>query len=350
VNLTLLDTRRVVIVGVGTVGSQIAEELANSGVGQLRLIDGDRLEITNLVRHVLPQRFIGSNKAEALTLYLSEEISTLRPEAVSRYVDESLSESDLDKLLADADLIVAATDDRDTQRRLGRRALALDIPAIFPALYGDEGGEVVVQRSPRLPCFLCWDGFRSADAQLRGVTALNADTLALIQLAVRLSIGVLDGESSYSRLFVPGLRDPRPLQLFVQSAVALASRPLDRRPNCPACAVGPARPDQAARPQPAISLDTRPITVPSADFRPAAAPEGEGHFLGGLGVLLFAVIYFAAIKPALEPHPTPGVWDDNALWHGMVKLGLPLVGYALVMAGLFLLLRGISMMTGRYKG
>jgi molybdopterin/thiamine biosynthesis adenylyltransferase len=241
VNLALLDVQLVVIVGIGTVGSQIAEELANSGVGRLRLIDGDDLETTNLVRHVLSQRYVGMNKATALRVHLSEEVSTLRPEALPRYVDGSLSDDELDGLVKDADLIVAATDDRDTQRRLGRRALALDIPAVFPALYGDDGGEVVVQRSPRLPCFMCWDGFRTENERLRGVTALNADTLALIQLAVRLCLGVLDADSPYARLFVPPRQDPRARQLYVQNGFALAIRPIDRRPGCPACRVGPSR-------------------------------------------------------------------------------------------------------------
>lgn len=244
VNLELLHTKQVVLVGVGTVGSQIAEELANSGVGHLRLIDGDTLETVNLVRHVLAQRFVGMNKAEGMTLHLSEEISTLQVDALPRYVNGDMSDDDLDSLLEGADLIVAATDDREAQRRIGRRALALDVPAMFPALYGDDGGEVVVQRSPRLPCFLCWDGFRTDNERLRGVTALNADTLALIQLAVRLCLGILDGDSPYARLFVPSVQDRRPRQLFVQNEFGLAIRPLERRPNCPSCAVGPASPRQ----------------------------------------------------------------------------------------------------------
>ena len=42
-----------------------------------------------------------------------------------------------------------------------QRALALSVTAIFPALYADGGGEVVVQLDPRSPCFFCWDGFQA---------------------------------------------------------------------------------------------------------------------------------------------------------------------------------------------
>jgi hypothetical protein len=306
VNLAVLDQRLVVIVGIGTVGSQIAEELANSGVGRLRLIDGDTLETTNLIRHVLSQQYVGMNKAEALVLHLSGEVPTLRCAALPRYVDDHLSDSELDRLLEDADLIVAATDDRDTQRRIGRRALANDVPAIFPALYGDDGGEVVVQRSPRLPCFLCWDAFRTGNERLRGVTALNADTLALIQLGVRLCLGLLDPASPYARLFVPAGRDTRPRQLFVQNGFALAIRPIERRPDCPACRVGPARPVQSPprprtrRPAPEASTGSTP---PRSTPTPASQPSrtlGQSHggidtdsVIGRLGLLLAACAFLA---------------------------------------------------------
>jgi molybdopterin/thiamine biosynthesis adenylyltransferase len=239
-DISLLATKLVVVVGVGTVGSQVAAELANNSVGRLRLIDGDYLEESNLIRHALPRSYLGLNKAEALTLYLADEVPTLQAEALPRNIDESISDDELDKLLSDADLIVAATDDRDAQRWIARRALALDIPTVLPALYGDNGGEIFVQRSPRNPCFFCWDGFRPGDERLRGVAALNADTLAVLQLAVQLSLGVLDRRSEYAEFMKSEPPDSRPLQLFIQRRhAALDMAPQPRRLDCPSCAVGP---------------------------------------------------------------------------------------------------------------
>ena len=101
VDVALLADKLVVIAGVGTVGSQIAQELANSGVSHLRLIDGDHLEEGNLIRHALPRQYIAMNKAEAMVLYLSNEVPTLRPEALPQYIDSSLSDDNLDDLLKD---------------------------------------------------------------------------------------------------------------------------------------------------------------------------------------------------------------------------------------------------------
>lgn len=272
--MSLLDSRLVVVVGVGTVGSQVAEELANSGIGRMLFLDHDVLEESNLVRHALPRAYIGMNKAEALTLFLKEKVPTLRPRALDRKVDRSLSDDQLDRLLQDADLIVAATDDREAQRRIGQRALALDIPALFPGLYGNDGGEVFVQRSPRHPCFLCWDGFRRGGDPLRSVTAINADTFAVIQLTVHLSLGILDPRSDYERLMAPARRGGPPAQLFVQRrSAALSIAPATRRANCPSCAVGPSplNPTPWPSPEPPPVPDRTPGTPGMSGPRGRAA-------------------------------------------------------------------------------
>ena len=109
VNLQLMQGAVVVVVGVGTVGSQIVMELARCGVGRLRLIDGDHLEESNRPRHVLPVGYVGKNKAEAMILYLDDEVPGVRPEAEPRHVDHNMSDTYLDRLLEDADLVIAAT-------------------------------------------------------------------------------------------------------------------------------------------------------------------------------------------------------------------------------------------------
>src|ERR1700689_3767374 len=240
VNLPLLQSRLVIVVGVGTVGSQIAQELAKCGIGHFVLMDHDTLEETNLIRHALPREYLGQNKAQAMTLYLADQVPGLCPTALPHKGDEFASDGTFDNLLKGTDLIVAANDDREAQRRLGRRALALSIPAIFPALYGDDGGEVIVQLDPRLPCFFCWDGFRTNEERLRGVAALNVATFPVIHAAIRLSLGILDPRSEHRRMMRWAPNEP-PRQVFTQEGFsALDMGTLTRRPNCPSCAVGPA--------------------------------------------------------------------------------------------------------------
>lgn len=59
-----------VVIGAGSIGSIIAEQLVRSGISKILIVDGDYLETGNIVRHALNYNYIGMNKAKALKHYL----------------------------------------------------------------------------------------------------------------------------------------------------------------------------------------------------------------------------------------------------------------------------------------
>jgi ThiF family len=298
----LLHSKRVVIVGVGTVGSDLAKRLARSTVGHLCLIDHDVLEVENLYRHELPIEYVGRNKAEGLAYYLTKQIVGLQTEAWPYKIDQSVSDEVLDELLADADLIIAATDDREAQRRIGRRALALTVPAVFPALYQDGGGEIVVQTDPRLPCFYCWDGFRDNEEQLRGVNAAPTASLPVIETTIELSLAILDPRS-VNRLLMVGEPGEPPNQVFMRiPRERLSMAPLERREDCPSCAVGPSslrddstattwRAPERARPVGISVSQPLPVDAWSSRSRPQANHARQSSdFSGWMGGSIFGTL------------------------------------------------------------
>ncbi|MEV0352206.1 ThiF family adenylyltransferase [Nonomuraea sp. NPDC050680] len=67
--VTDLASVTAMVVGVGSIGGAAATALAGYGLGRLLLVDPDRLLWHNLVRHVLPRRYIGKFKVDALRDY-----------------------------------------------------------------------------------------------------------------------------------------------------------------------------------------------------------------------------------------------------------------------------------------
>jgi ThiF family len=252
VNFALLQSKLVVVIGLGMVGSPIAQKLARSAVGHLRFIDDDILEIENLGRHVLPVEYVDNvqpwNKAEGLAHYLAKQVEGLHTGAIPRKVDGLVRDDLLDAWLSDADLIVAATDDREAQRRIGVRALELGIPAIFPALYPqDGGGEIVLQLDHDWPCFGCWDYFRTNTEQLRGINALELAGQPVIHMSVVLCLSILDPDSVHKDVMKGDPGDP-PNQVFMlDDAATLRSGPARWRDECPSCG-GPGPPRTGAPP------------------------------------------------------------------------------------------------------
>lgn len=64
-----LERLHIAVVGAGSVGAPVAVELTKAGVGDIAIIDGDRYDANNTVRHVLGDQHAGDSKAEALEAY-----------------------------------------------------------------------------------------------------------------------------------------------------------------------------------------------------------------------------------------------------------------------------------------
>lgn len=291
VNFPLLQSKHVVVVGIGQVGSQLAEELAKCGLGHLLLIDHDRLERSNLFRHALTDDYLGRNKAEAMTVFLGDEVEDLDVKALPCRVDDAVSDDLLDEWLTDADLIIAATDDHEAQRRIGEHALQLDITVVFPALHAEGGGEVILQLDRNYACFGCWGAFRDGIEQLQGMTATNFSAHPVIFTSLAVCLGILDPHSEWAEFITQGPGNP-PTQVFILNRFgALERRPFRRSAQCPVCANRPVPPSLRHETPRAIA---RTRTLPD---RPSGVPRktnpvlsASGKIASAIGVALLAIV------------------------------------------------------------
>lgn len=103
-----LDETRVIIFGVGGVGSWCAEGLVRSGIGHLTLVDSDRVCITNVNRQMMAtSKTIGMVKVEALKERLLEINPDVEIETIQAiYSEDTASQFDLDSY----DFVVDAID------------------------------------------------------------------------------------------------------------------------------------------------------------------------------------------------------------------------------------------------
>lgn len=123
-----LSQARVAIVGLGGVGSWVAESLARSGVGSLRLIDLDDVCVTNINRQVLAlQSTVGRFKADVLR----ERLKDIRSDGDFVSVREFFLPETADSLLQPPlDLVVDAIDDTANKCHLLAACRQRDLPVI----------------------------------------------------------------------------------------------------------------------------------------------------------------------------------------------------------------------------
>jgi bacteriocin biosynthesis cyclodehydratase domain-containing protein len=125
-----LSEARVAMLGVGGLGSWAAYALACCGVGELVLVDGDRVEESNFNRQILyRERDIGRPKVDAAAASLAEFNSALRLETVARRLD---SPDAVREVAAGADFVVNGADwpAHDIERWANAACFSLGVPFI----------------------------------------------------------------------------------------------------------------------------------------------------------------------------------------------------------------------------
>lgn len=166
--INILEKKRVMIVGLGSFGSQIAIELAKAGVGSFALMDFDRVELHNLARHTCTTRDLGRLKTDAIY----DAILGKNPYAqVDKYpinINDDLTL--LNQEVAKADLVICATDNNQSRFNLSEALVKEKKVGIFGrAVTRAEGGDVF-RYVPGGPCYCCLIGTGFFDAKAEEIT------------------------------------------------------------------------------------------------------------------------------------------------------------------------------------
>jgi len=147
-----LDSR-VLILGMGGLGSPVAMYLAAAGVGHLVLVDDDQVEMTNLQRQIAHNTAsIGQSKVESAAATLAQ----INPDIEVTTRAERLDEAALMEQVANVDLVVDCTDNFTTRFMLNRACVAHKKPLVSGAAIRMEGQISVYHPGVEgSPCYQC---------------------------------------------------------------------------------------------------------------------------------------------------------------------------------------------------
>ena len=144
---------RVLVCGCGALGSGLANTMARAGVGRLRLVDRDFLELNNLQRQVLYDEddvAAGLPKVVAAEAKLRKINSQVEVEAL--VVD--VNSANIEALLGGVDLILDGTDNFETRFLINDAALKLGVPWVYGGCIGAEGQTMTIIPGDT-PCLRC---------------------------------------------------------------------------------------------------------------------------------------------------------------------------------------------------
>jgi molybdopterin-synthase adenylyltransferase len=148
-----LRESRVTIIGCGALGSAQAEMLARAGVGYLRIVDRDFVEVSNLQRQTMFTEHDASEripKAAAAVKRIKEINSDIKAEAEILDVNRS----NIERLIIDADLVLDGTDNFSTRYLINEACIKHKKNWIYGAAVGSYGLTMVI-RPYTTPCLRC---------------------------------------------------------------------------------------------------------------------------------------------------------------------------------------------------
>ena len=136
-----LKQSRVLIVGVGGLGSPIAMYLARAGVGTIGIMDGDHVNISNLGRQVLyDEEHVGQLKA----ICAQQRLQAMNSETQVVVYPRRLTNRNARKIIADYDVVVDGTDNHSVRYLISDVCCELHKPYVYGAICGLEGQVAVL--------------------------------------------------------------------------------------------------------------------------------------------------------------------------------------------------------------
>lgn len=215
---------KAVVVGLGGLGTISAMYLALAGVGYIRLIDQDTVELKNLHRQVLYSlNDLRYPKVEVA----ADRIRQVNPEVKVEPIPENVRSSTVDRLINGVDCIVDGLDNMQTRYLLNRASIRHKIPYVFGAAIGVEGN-LSVFSPPETPCLECilpdLDDRYLPTCDVRGVLGATTGIIGSLQAMEAIKLLAKMTGSLKGKLLVCDFSD-----MYFTTIDVL------KRPDCPVC-------------------------------------------------------------------------------------------------------------------
>jgi adenylyltransferase/sulfurtransferase len=149
----LLSQSRALIVGCGALGTSQAESLARAGIGNLRIVDRDFIEFSNLQRQTL---FTENDARERLpkVIAAARHLGEINSDVVVESEIADVNHSNIERLIRNCDVVIDATDNFATRYLINDACVKHSVNWIYGAAVGSYGVTMTI-RPGETPCLRC---------------------------------------------------------------------------------------------------------------------------------------------------------------------------------------------------
>ncbi len=214
-----LKRARVLIAGIGGLGSPIALYLAAAGIGRLILVDKDVVELSNLNRQVL---FESKDIGKPKVLVVQQRLQAFNPEVEVDAVKSEMTPENAFELAEEADILVDGSDNFQMRYALNEAAIRHRLPFIHGAIYGMEGRATTIIPG-ETACLRCIYP-EAPPPEKFPVIGTTPALIGMVQATEVLKLVAERGELLKNRMLI-----------YDGETMEFSEISLKRDPKCPAC-------------------------------------------------------------------------------------------------------------------
>ena len=215
-----------VVVGCGALGTNIANNLTRSGVGRIRIVDRDFVELDNLQRQVLfDEGHVRRRMPKAVAAV--ERLAEINSEIALEAEVAEVSSANIEALIESFDVVLDGTDNVDARLLLNDACLKHRQPYVFGGVVAASGMTLTVV-ADQTPCYRCLlfelpEPGTVPTAATSGILHSTTAVAAALECSAALRLLATDDEPDCDLIcFDVWERD-------------LTRMTVPRRPDCPAC-------------------------------------------------------------------------------------------------------------------
>jgi len=220
-----LKLASVLVVGAGGLGSPVLMYLAAAGIGNITIVDGDRVALSNLQRQVIHTTpMIDTLKVESAR----ERMRLMNPEVNIKSITTRLDTANAEQIIAGHHVVVDCTDNLEARLLINETCTRLGIPFVYGAVFEYEG-QLSVFDASRGPCLRCMLPEKLVpemipDPEKHGLLGTVPGVIGMLQATevIKLVLGL--GGCLVGRLL-----------LFDALSTSFTSINLKKRQDCPVC-------------------------------------------------------------------------------------------------------------------
>ena len=198
-----LGDAKVLLVGLGGIGSTVLQHLAASGIGKIGLVDQDTIALSNLQRQTIyTYQDIGRKKVSVASNFVKKLNKNVN---VTEY-DFFLKANDSTKIIGEYDVVLDGTDNIEARELINQHCLSQHKPLIFGGVSGWEGlvSLLIYQKSACFKCIFTSSEERPAffDCSSEGVLGVTTSLVGTLMVAETIKLICGTGQLLTNKLLI----------------------------------------------------------------------------------------------------------------------------------------------------